>query len=131
PFWKPPTQRASPWADPSRINPITGIAGCARAASGQAAAEPAIPLMRSRRRIACPGAQDYANSPDYIRDLPLAKWGPEAWLHGSKLERRMAAMGHKRTSGGGAKNVIISTPHRRGRVGWTHKSHPAALPHSR
>jgi hypothetical protein len=42
--------------------------------------------MRSRRRIACPEAQDYANSPDYIRDLPLAKWGSEAWLHGSELE---------------------------------------------
>src|SRR6202011_4062507 len=33
-------------------NPITGIAGCcARAASGHATAEPAIALMKSRRRI--------------------------------------------------------------------------------
>jgi hypothetical protein len=49
-------------------------------ASGQTAADPAIPLMRSRRRIACPEAQDYANTPDYIRDLPPAKWGSEAAL---------------------------------------------------
>jgi hypothetical protein len=34
--------------------------GCwARAASGQVAAEPAIALMKSRRRIAYPKAQDY------------------------------------------------------------------------
>jgi len=34
-------------------NPIIGIAGCcARAASGHAAADPAIILMKSRRRIA-------------------------------------------------------------------------------
>src|SRR5262249_14053649 len=71
---------------------------CACVASGQTAADPAIPLMRSRRRIACPEAQDYANTPDYIRDLPPAKWGSEAWLHGSKLELRMSALGQKRTS---------------------------------
>src|SRR6516225_6033877 len=42
--------------------PTTGIAGCcARAKSGQATAEPAIPLMKSRRRIACPKAQDHAD----------------------------------------------------------------------
>src|SRR6516225_1362342 len=38
---------------------------CARAANGQAAADPATPLMRSRRRIARPEAQDYAKTPDY------------------------------------------------------------------
>src|SRR6516225_2513256 len=67
---------------------------CARAVNGQAAADPTTPLMRSRRRIACPEAQDYAN---YIRDLPPAKWGSEAWLHGSKFELRMSALGQKRT----------------------------------
>jgi hypothetical protein len=41
-------------------------------------AETVIPLMKSRRRIACPEAQDYANKPDYIRDLPQAKWGSES-----------------------------------------------------
>src|SRR5262249_24313767 len=70
---------------------------CACVASGQTATDPAIPLMRSRRRIACPEAQGYANTPDYIRDLPPAKWGSEAWLHGSKLELRMSALGQKRT----------------------------------
>ena len=63
---------------------------CARAANGQAAADPATPLMRSRRRIARPEAQDYAKTPDYIRDLPPVKWGSEAWLHGSKFELRMS-----------------------------------------
>jgi len=54
--------------------------------------------MRSRRRIACPEAQDYANNPDYIRDLSSAKWASEAWLHGRKLELRMSALGQKQTS---------------------------------
>jgi Tripartite tricarboxylate transporter family receptor len=52
PLWKPPTQRASPWADPSRINPITGIAGCCdRAASGHATVAPPSSVMNSRRFI--------------------------------------------------------------------------------
>jgi hypothetical protein len=59
---------------------------CARAASGHPAADTAITLMKSRRRIAFPEAKDYANSPDYIRDLPLAKWGSEGWLHSSNFE---------------------------------------------
>jgi hypothetical protein len=49
---------------------------CARATTGHVV-ETVIPLMKSRRRIACPEAQDYANNSDYIRDLPQAKWGPE------------------------------------------------------
>ena len=44
-----------------RRNPTIGVAGCcARAASGHATAEPATTLMKSRRRIACPKAQDCA-----------------------------------------------------------------------
>ena len=69
---------------------------CARAATDHVA-ETVIPLMKSRRRIACPEAQDHANDPDYIRDLPQEKWGSEAWLHGSKLELRMSALGQKQT----------------------------------
>jgi hypothetical protein len=39
------------------MNPTTGIAGCcARATSGHAVVEPAIPFMKSRRRIAFPKA---------------------------------------------------------------------------
>ena len=46
--------------------PITGIDGCCvTAANGQAVAGPTIPLIRSRRRIACPEAQDHANSVDW------------------------------------------------------------------
>jgi hypothetical protein len=57
-LWKPASQRALLSADPSRINPITGIADrCAPAVNGKAAtAEPPIPLMKSRRRIAFPKA---------------------------------------------------------------------------
>src|SRR5262249_37410581 len=45
-----------------RRNPITGgDRCCARATSGHAVVEPAIPLMKSRRRIACPVTQDYAD----------------------------------------------------------------------
>jgi hypothetical protein len=39
--------------DVLRRNPITGFVGCCvRAASGQTVADPAITLMKSRRRIA-------------------------------------------------------------------------------
>src|SRR6516225_7753302 len=42
--------------------PTSGIAGCcARAKSGQATAEPTIPVTKSRRRIAYPKAQDHAD----------------------------------------------------------------------
>ncbi len=68
-FW-PWTKPASfrPWrnavtrcvalaSDVLRRNPTTGIAGCCRcAASGHATAEPAVSLMKSRRRIAFPGS---------------------------------------------------------------------------
>jgi hypothetical protein len=50
---------------------------CARAASGHEVADPAIILMKSRRRIAFLKAWDHANCiDDYSRDLGLAKWGP-------------------------------------------------------
>ena len=40
----------------------TFVVGCACATSGQAAADPTIPLIKSRRRIALPEAQEYANN---------------------------------------------------------------------
>src|SRR5215471_14666127 len=53
---------ADPSGEPTSRYPITGIAaGCARAVSGQAAAEPATNLMKSRRLIAHPEAQDTAS----------------------------------------------------------------------
>jgi hypothetical protein len=52
--------------------------------------------MKSRRRIACPKAQDRANSvDDYSRDLLPAEWGSGVGLHGSNLEPlgvRMSAL---------------------------------------
>jgi hypothetical protein len=79
------------------IKPITGIAGCcARAASGQAAAEPTMP-MKSRRRIAFPKVK--------LRDLVLqlqqgfatGEMGFSVSLHGSNLEPLMSALGQLRT----------------------------------
>ena len=61
--------------------PIRGMrAVCwARATSGHAVAEPTIPLMKSRRRIAFLKAQDCVDFRvhlvDYSRDLRPAKWG--------------------------------------------------------
>src|SRR6516164_2857625 len=47
----PQTEELAP-----RIPMVGGLpVCCARAASGQATADPTIPLMKSRRRIACPG----------------------------------------------------------------------------
>jgi len=71
---------------------------CANAVSGQIVADPAITLMKSRRRIARPEAQDHANCvDDYSRDLQLAKWGSEVSLHGSNAEPFMSALGQKQT----------------------------------
>src|SRR5262249_31010947 len=51
PCSNPATRCSEPTADVRRRNAITGIAECcARAASGKAAAEAVIPLMKSRRR---------------------------------------------------------------------------------
>jgi quinolinate synthase len=56
---KAAAKRVLPSADPSRMNPTTGIVGCcACAASGHAAAEAAITLMDSRRLIAPSEALD-------------------------------------------------------------------------
>jgi hypothetical protein len=53
--------------------------------------------MKSRRRIASPETQDYANMTDYIRDLRLAKWGSGAGLHGGNPGPLMSALGQKQT----------------------------------
>src|SRR5262249_36190210 len=79
----------------------TGIARCcARTVKDHATDEPAIALMKSRRRIALPQGFDHANCiDDYSRDLRLAKWGSEVGLHGSNLGPPMSALGQKRTLG--------------------------------
>src|SRR6516164_6180461 len=76
---------------------------CASAASGQAAPEPTIPLMKSRRRNCLPPrtkecADCYSQGRDYSRDLRPAEWGSEVRLHGSNFEPPMSALGQKRTS---------------------------------
>jgi len=79
-------------------NATTGIGDCcARAASGHAAADPAIPLMKSRRRIAFTEAGLRRIGCDYSRDLRPAKWGSEVGLQGSNPEPLMSALGQKRT----------------------------------
>jgi hypothetical protein len=71
---------------------------CARAMTGQATADPTIPLMISRRRIAFLKAQDHANCiDDYSRDFRPAKWGSGVSLHGNNFEAPMSAFGQKRT----------------------------------
>ena len=84
------------------MNPMVGtlLACCPRAASGHAVAEPTIPLMKSRRRIAAPKAQacaDYALECDYSRDLRLAEWGAPVILRGNNPQDRMSALGQKQT----------------------------------
>src|SRR6516162_5563483 len=70
---------------------------CARATSGHAVAVPAIPLMKSRRRIASPRLRSTPTAADYIRDLRPVKWGSGGSLHGSNPELLMSAVGQKRT----------------------------------
>ena len=81
------------------MNPITGVAGCCvRAASGQAAAEPAIAVMNSRRHIALPqgsGARQQWLITSGICDQRNGVQG--LFLHGSNPEPSMSALGQKRT----------------------------------
>ena len=60
-------------------------------------ADPAIALMKSRRRIARPRVRDRAEDINYSREFRPAKWGSRIKLHDSNCEARMSAMGHKRT----------------------------------
>jgi hypothetical protein len=83
--------------------------GCARAASGQTVADPAITLMKSRRRIAFSKAQDRADLRccDYTRDLRRAKWGLGIKLHGNNPEPLVSALGQKRTFCAAAKMTLF------------------------
>ncbi len=72
-----------------------------RAMNGKAVAQPAIPLMKLRRRIAgsLPRyADDGFQRRDYSRDLRSAEWGSMINLRCKSLESPMSALGHKRTS---------------------------------
>jgi hypothetical protein len=81
------------------MKPITGMVGCcARAASDRMATNPAVTLMKSRRRIAFTKAGLRQIARDYSRDLRSAEWGPIIILRGNNPQDRMSALGHKRTS---------------------------------
>jgi hypothetical protein len=52
--------------------------------NGHATADPEIPVMKSRRRIAFLKAWDHANCiDDYSRDLRPAEWAPTVILRGN------------------------------------------------
>src|ERR1051326_457305 len=75
---------------PPRRNAITGISGgCARAASGHAAVDPATPAMNSRRRIAFPKVQDHTNRAVQLREqsrkLQLTEWGADSHFAAQEL----------------------------------------------
>jgi hypothetical protein len=68
-------------------------------ACGQTTTEPAIPLMKSRRRIAFPRlrtAPTSVKAANYSRDLRSAKWGSMIICTANNLEPH--EMGQKRTS---------------------------------
>jgi hypothetical protein len=52
--------------------PITGIGCCARAANGHTAADPAIPVMKLRRRIAYPSGLQFRPSE---QEIPTSEMG--------------------------------------------------------
>src|ERR1700751_2917997 len=74
---------------------------CARAATGHAVAEPTIPLMKSRRRIASPEGSGVRRllltGCDYSRDLRSAEWGPIVIVRGNNSQDRMSSLGQKQT----------------------------------
>jgi hypothetical protein len=82
------------------MNPITGMAGCcARAASGHAVADPAITLMKSRRRIAFSKAQDCADYRSRLHQgFVASEIGFNGRMHGSNPEPLMSALGQMQTS---------------------------------
>jgi hypothetical protein len=93
-------------ADAVSRYPITGIAGCcARAASGQAAAEPTIPLMQSRRRIAFPKAGTTPTIKELQQGFTTGGMGSGVSLQGTNPKPLMSALGQKATSiaGGGVR----------------------------
>jgi hypothetical protein len=84
-------------------NPITGIAGgCACAASGHAAADPAITLMKSRRRIAFPKAKNRFNvglrHSQSNQEIGPGGIGPMLILRSSNSETRMSVVYVRGTS---------------------------------
>src|SRR6516225_2037304 len=71
---------------------------CARAASGHEVADPAITLMKSRRRIAFTKAGTTPNRTRLQQGFTTGEMGFRVRLHGSNPEPPMSALGQKRTS---------------------------------
>src|SRR5262249_46253400 len=70
---------------------------CACVASGQTAADPAITLMKSRRRMAFPRLGLCRLGRDYSRVLRSTERGSGVKLQGNNRELSMSALGQKRT----------------------------------
>jgi hypothetical protein len=71
---------------------------CAPAVSGQAAADPAIPAIKSRRRIASPKRRDRQPQLQFGRsnqEFALSEMGFNGLLRGSNSMRRMSEEGQK------------------------------------
>src|SRR5262245_35572267 len=73
----------------------TRLACCARAASGQRAADPAITLKKSRRRIAFTKGLGLRRLSlmHYSRNLRSAEWAPTVILRSNNPQDRMSALG--------------------------------------
>jgi hypothetical protein len=59
-------------------------------------AEPAMALMKSRRRTAAPKAQEHANTSQLHQGFATGEIGSGVKLHSSNREARMSLMGHSR-----------------------------------
>jgi hypothetical protein len=71
---------------------------CARAVSGQAADEPTVTLMKSRRRIGFPKAWDYADWGAITAGICNRRNGVQGVsAHGSNPQPLMSALGQKQT----------------------------------
>jgi hypothetical protein len=84
--------------------PTTGIAGCcARAASGHATVDPAIPVMKSRRRIAFPRLGEHTKGGVQLRpseqEIATSEMGFKVCVLSSNPEPPMTGVGQTRSYG--------------------------------
>src|SRR6516162_5250552 len=84
------------WPKKPMVGSFAGC--CARAASGQAAADPAIALMKSRRRIALPEAGTTPRRKRLQQGFTTGGMGSDGHLRSNNPQHRMSALGQKRTS---------------------------------
>jgi hypothetical protein len=72
---------------------------CARAASGHTTVDPAINLMKSRRRIAFPKTGTSPTRTRLQQGFAIDEMRFQGKLHGSNPEPLMSALGQKQTLG--------------------------------